>query len=380
MTLDTAVESRAALTQRLTPSPALAQMPSTPAIINGRFMTRPATGVDRFAMELLSALSAQGPVLTAWVPAQASVRADLPERLQARAVGRLQGQAWEQWDLPRLAADAPLINLCNTAPLLRQQQLVVIHDAATLANPGNFSWKFRTWYRIMLSNLMRRSKVVASVSKFSAGELMRFFPERRAGVEVICEGGEHILRVPADTNIIERFKLQGRRFVLAVGSWSPNKNFSAVLQAMASLNDPDLLLVAAGGGNQRVFAAAQVQDPRLVSTGFVTDAELRALYEHAACFVFPSYYEGFGLPPLEAMCCGCPVVVSNTTSMPEVCGEAALYCDPADPSSIATQIRRLLDSPALCAELREAGRKRAAQFGWARAAAQFEALMKAQFT
>lgn len=347
-------------------------------IINGRFMTRPATGVDRFALELLSALTTQAP-LTAWVPKQATVRPDLPKLIQASPVGRLGGQAWEQWDLPQHAADAPLINLCNTGPMLRHQQMVVIHDAATLANPANFNWKFRAWYKILLTNLMRRSKVIASVSKFSASELMRFFPGRKAGVEVISEGGEHILRVPADTRIIERLGLQGRRFVFAVGSTSPNKNFAAVLKAMAVLNDPDLLLVAAGGGNQRVFAAAQLQDPRLLSTGFVSDAELRALYEHAACFVFPSFYEGFGLPPLEAMCCACPVVVSNTSSMPEVCGDAALYCDPADPSSIAAQIRRLLDSPALCAELRQAGLQRAQQFGWAKAAKQFEAIMKAQF-
>lgn len=348
-------------------------------IINGRFMTRPATGVDRFALELLRALNTHEPALTAWVPREAAVRAQLPRGLSTQPVGRLRGQAWEQWDLPQLAGDTPLVNLCNTAPLWRRQQLVVIHDAATLANPANFSWKFRTWYRLMLGNLMRRAKVVASVSKFSAGELMRYFPGRKAGVEVVCEGGEHILRVPADTGIIDRLSLNGRRFVLAVGSWSPNKNFGAVLKAMGLLDDPDLLLVAAGGGNQRVFAAAQVQDPRLLSTGFVSDAELRALYEHAACFVFPSFYEGFGLPPLEAMCCGCPVVVSNTTSMPEVCGNAALYCDPADPASIAGQIRRLLESPALCEEMRQAGLRRAQQFGWHKAAEQFHALMKAEF-
>lgn len=348
-------------------------------IINGRFMTRPATGVDRFALELLRALSATGPALTTWVPQRATVRPDLPEELSTQPVGRLQGQAWEQWDLPQLAGEAPLINLCNTAPLWRRQQMVVIHDAATLANPANFNWKFRTWYRIMLSSLMQHAKVVASVSKFSAGELMRFFPGRKLGLEVIGEGGEHILRVPADTGIIDRLNLRERRFVLAVGSRSPNKNFGAVLKAMALLDDPDLLLVAAGGGNQRVFAEAQVSDPRLLSTGFVSDAELRALYEHAACFVFPSYYEGFGLPPLEAMCCGCPVVVSNTTSIPEVCGDAALYCDPADPAAMAAQIRRLLDSPALCAEMREAGLARARHFGWDKAAVQFRAIMAAAF-
>jgi glycosyltransferase involved in cell wall biosynthesis len=148
---------------------------------------------------------------------------------------------------------------------------------------------------------------------------------------------------------------------------------------MKLLDDPNLLLVAAGGGNNRVFAAAAVSDPRLVSTGYVTDGQLRALYEHAACFVFPSFYEGFGLPPLEAMCCGCPVVASERASMPEVCGEAALYCDPADPASLAKQLRRVLDSTALQAELRAAGHARAASFSWDRAARQFGELLEANF-
>jgi glycosyltransferase involved in cell wall biosynthesis len=296
------------------------------------------------------------------------------------ATGSRQGQAWEQLDLPRAARELPLVSLCNTAPAWRENQLVVIHDAATAANPGNFSLAFRSWYRVLIATLMRRARVVASVSKFSADELKRHFGARARGIEVIHESGEQILRSAADTSIIERLGLNGRRFVLAVGNRSPNKNFGAVLNALALLDDPDLLLVSAGGGNGRVFAGAALSDARLVNAGFVSDAELRALYEHAQCFVFPSLYEGFGLPPLEAMCCACPVIVSDTSSLPEVCGDAALYCDPRDPASLAAQLRRLLESPALRAEMREAGACRAAQFSWERAAAQFSALLGTHFS
>lgn len=350
-------------------------------LVNGRFLTRPSTGVDRFAIELLRAhaLRSPGTPLRALLPAASPPVGSAPPGLRLAQAGRGTGQAWEQFELPRLAGDAPLINLCNTAPLLRERQLVVIHDAATLANPGNFSLAFRSWYRLMLATLMRRSRVVASVSRFSADELMRYFGARSRGIEVIHEGGEHILREAADTSVIERLALGGRRFVLVVGSQSPNKNLAAAVEAMKLLDDPNLLLVAAGGGNNRVFAAAAVSDPRLVSTGYVTDGQLRALYEHAACFVFPSFYEGFGLPPLEAMCCGCPVVASERASMPEVCGEAALYCDPADPATLAKQLRRVLDSTALQAELRAAGHVRAATFSWDQAARQFGELVEANF-
>ncbi len=355
-------------------------MTESVALYNGRFLGRAPSGVDRFAIELLAALARRSGALQMAVPAAAKI--ELPGALSGARLlgtGSRQGQWWEQTDLPMAAGDRPLVSLCNTAPALRENQLVVIHDAATFANPGNFSLAFRGWYRVLLAALMKRARVVASVSKFSADELGRHLGKRARGIEVIHEGGEQILRQPADEVLLDRLGLRGRRYVLAVGNRSPNKNFGAVLKALTLLDDPDLLLVAAGGGNSRVFADAQVTDPRLVSTGFVSDAQLRALYEHAACFAFPSFYEGFGLPPLEAMCCGCPVIVSNTSSLPEVCGDAALYCDPADPATLAAQLRRLLDSPALRMELREAGFARARQFGWDKAAHHFHQIMTAQF-
>jgi glycosyltransferase involved in cell wall biosynthesis len=99
-------------------------------------------------------------------------------------------------------------------------------------------------------------------------------------------------------------------------------------------------------------------------TGYVSDAELRALYENAACFVYPSFYEGFGLPPLEAMTCGCPVVVSRAASLPEVCGDAAVYCDPCDPADIARAMERVLGNPAAQEDLRRRSLERARTFSW----------------
>src|SRR5438105_7080560 len=134
-------------------------------------------------------------------------------------------------------------------------------------------------------------------------------------------------------------------------------------------------LVAVGGGNSRVFADVDLLGDGLIPAGYVTDGELRALYENAACFIFPSFYEGFGLPPLEAMHCGCPVIVSDRASLPEVCGEAAVYCDPDDPADIARQLRLVLTSSALRRELREAGLARARSFGWQRSADQLTELL-----
>jgi glycosyltransferase involved in cell wall biosynthesis len=356
----------------------------TSMVLNGRFLTRPLTGVDRFAIELMDAYTAALPAGSA-APSVMTPDAPLVNRpaflgrSSQRPVGRRQGHLWEQIELPRSAGDAPLLNLCNTAPALRYRQMLVVHDAATVANPRNYSLAFRAWYRLMLGGAMKRSKVVASVSAFSAGELHRHFGRPLRDIELIPESGEHILREAADTSVLERLGLNGQPFVLAVGSQSPNKNFGAVVAAMAQLGGDAVPLVAVGGGNQRVFAASAETGAGIVRTGYVTDAQLRALYEAASCFVFPSFYEGFGLPPLEAMNCGCPVIVSSCASMPEVCGDAALYCDPHHPATLASELRRVLGSESLRSDLRAAGAARAAQFTWARAAQVFTDIVQRRF-
>ncbi|MEJ0039306.1 MAG: glycosyltransferase family 1 protein [Gammaproteobacteria bacterium] len=346
--------------------------------VNGRFLTRAPTGVDRFAAELLRAWLPQVAGIhsvKALMPPKKAVRESHGLNLDAVSVGALAGHAWEQLELPRHAGSSMLLNLCNTGPVARRRQLVVLHDAGTFANPATYSVAFRGWYRWMFAGLMRRAGIVATVSKFSAGELMKHVGGRAEGIELIQGAGDHILRAEADRRVIARLGLVGKRYVLAVGSRTPNKNFAGVARAAALLGDLGYKVVAAGGSNARVFNGVALDDESLILAGYVTDGELRALYEQASCFVFPSLYEGFGLPPLEAMLCGCPVVVSDRASLPEVCGQAALYCNPDDPVDIAAKLRRVLTSHSLQKELREAGRARARQFGWGRAATQLEELL-----
>jgi glycosyltransferase involved in cell wall biosynthesis len=176
---------------------------------------------------------------------------------------------------------------------------------------------------------------------------------------------------------LRRHRLDRRPFVLAVSSTSPNKNFRSVVRALESLEGVDFDVVIAGGTNPRVFGSQAGSLPASVRhVGYVSDGELRALYEHAACFVYPSFYEGFGLPPLEAMACGCPAIVSEAASMPEVCGEAVLYCDPHDPIDIAEKLRRLMDDARLQSRLRQRGLQRAELFSWRRCARETLAVIK----
>ena len=283
-------------------------------------------------------------------------------------VGRLRGQQWEQLELPAYTAGRLLLNLCNTAPV-GVRSVVVIHDASVFAVPQAYSPAFRSWYRILLPLLGRRAFRVITNSHFSREEL-----SRRAGIpydklDILPLGADHILQSAADKGVFHRLPVGPGRYILAVGSRSPHKNLGALVAAVAALGVKHLPLVLAGGTNARVFAASGRSETRSESSidaGYVTDGELRALYENALCFVFPSLYEGFGLPPLEAMLCGCPALVSNAGPLPEVCGSGARYCNPRDPHDIARGIREIVAEPGIREQQVRAGAARAREFTWQR--------------
>jgi len=338
----------------------------TPLYVNGRFLTQALTGVQRFAGEIARALPRPYTLLA---PPSAPDTSDLP----LRRVGRRGGHAWEQFELPRHAAGGILLSLGNTAPLALRRQVVVIHDAAAFAVPEDYSWRFRTLYRGLQRALVGRGATIATVSHFARTQITRHLgipPER---IAVVGEGAEHILRPAPDRTILARLGLS-RPFVLSVGSLAPHKNLAALTATAAMLAARGHDLVLTGELDPRVFAAPATLPSPARQAGRVTDAELRALYEAAACFVFPSRHEGFGLPAVEAMACFCPVVAARAGALPETCADAALLADPANPADIAAAVARVLDDPDLSEALRVAGRIRAASLTWTDAAARLSAV------
>ncbi len=346
--------------------------------INGRYLTQGMTGVQRFATEIVAAadaLAARGewPILRVLHPPgarDAGLRA-----LRAEAVGARSGQAWEQIDLPRALRGEVLVNLGNTAPLLLSaRQAVVIHDAGAFDTPESYSLAFRTWYRLMQRRLARSGAMILTVSEFSRARI-----RAALGVDagVIPEGGEHVLRTPADGAILAKHGLEPTRFALVVGNPAAHKNLAALTAAAETLGRHGLTLAVAGAADPAVFRAGggvAAESARLL--GRVSDAELRALYENALCLIFPSRYEGFGLPPLEAMVCGCPVLAAHAGAVPEVCGEAALWFDPAQPATLQGAVTRLVGEDGLRDGMIRAGRERAQRFTWERAARTLLALIE----
>ncbi len=335
-----------------------------PLALNGRFVGQRFSGVQRFATEITGAWAALpgAPLPTLLLPAAAPAP---PWGLPSQRVGARGGQLWEQAELPRALAGRFLVNLGNTAPLLAgRRQAVVIHDAGVFDTPESYSRAFRTWYRLLHRGLAWRGALLLTVSAFSRGRIAHHLGLDPARIGVVGEGGEHILRQPADLAVLAKYGLEPGRYALNVGNKAAHKNLGGQGAAAALLAARGLKLAAVGGGGA-VFAGAEAaQGAAVVPLGRVSDAELRALYENALCLIFPSRYEGFGLPPMEAFNCRCPVLAARAGSLPEVCGDAALWFDPAHPATLAEALAQLLDQPGLAETLRARGTEQAARYTW----------------
>jgi glycosyltransferase involved in cell wall biosynthesis len=347
--------------------------PDTEILINGRFLGQRVTGVQRYARETLHALdellgSGAGAGLRWTVLVPRGTPAPALRHLAVEPLGRLQGHLWEQLELAWRARTGLLFSFGFTGPWLTRRQIITVHDAAVVRWPLTFNRVFRHGYRWLVRHITARAPRTMTVSQFSAAEAVACFDTPAERVRITSEGWQHLLRTDADETLLDRHGLRDRPYALAVSSPTPNKNFAAIERALEALGDHAPCCVVAGAADATVFRAAGASGSALTRVGYVTDSQLKALYRHATCFVFPSFYEGFGIPPLEAMACGCPVIASTAPALREVCGDAALYFDPARPDELAAQLRTLFADADLRERLRAAGVQRLAHYSWQAAA------------
>lgn len=336
--------------------------------INGRFLCQKLTGVQRFALETVLALDAIAKDYPDYdfvlLSPQDTLTTPDFSHIKHERVGWLSGVLWENLELPIYCKAGFLVNLGNTAPVFKRDQMVVIHDLAVYSYPQNFNFKFRAWYKSLYYLLKKIGVKFATVSEFSQSEIHHFLKMPMQDIAVLTEGKDHIDAIEPDLSILARHDLIDTAFVLAVGSVKPNKNFSIVAKLLERQAFKNVKFVIAGGFNTNLFKDIEELPDSIVQAGYVTDEELKALYQHAACFVFPSLYEGFGIPPLEAMACGCPVICANTSSIPEVCEEAVLYFEPDDLNTLQQHLSVVLSDQAYRAEMIEAGHQQANRFSW----------------
>jgi glycosyltransferase involved in cell wall biosynthesis len=335
-------------------------------IINSRFLTQKITGTQRYAIEISKQLSKllENAV---FIAPENIIHKELASKLQVKTVGKLTGHLWEQIELPvylKKQGNPLLLNLVNTAPLFYKNQIVTIHDLAFLRYPQWFSKKFYYFYKFLIPKVVKSSRRIITVSEFSKKEIISILNVPEKKVEVVYNA------------VSEKFKydpsITKENYILAVSSLDPRKNFKNLILAFKKLNLKDYGLIIVGSEN-KVFSNTEIKDlikeiPNVEFTGYVSDDKLVKLYQQAKLFVYPSLYEGFGLPPLEAMACGTPVVVSNTASLPEVCGDAAYYVNPYDVNDIAKGIEIVLKDDELQKELMQKGLKMVKLFSWEKSA------------
>jgi glycosyltransferase involved in cell wall biosynthesis len=346
-------------------------------------------GMEVVARELIPQLARAAPDarLTAFVNPHAAQESDAPWNVCARAIAvpvdarrRTEWVRAEQQLLPRLAArhGVDLVHsLASTAPLWGPfRRVVTIHDLIYRffpdAHPGLRSLGMRGLVRLAA----RRSHRVIAVSEHTRGDVVRHLHVDPRRVDVVPNGvgSESCTDATPAGELRERLSIGERRVVLSVSAKRPHKNLRALLDALArvaSEKRPVLILPGYATWHEpelreHAELLGVAGDVRFL--GWVPAADLEGLYELADCFVFPSLYEGFGLPVLEAMRRGVPVACSNASSLPEIAGDAALLFDPRDTEAIRGAIERLLGDGSLAEELARRGRARAETFSWERCA------------
>ena len=350
--------------------------------MNGRFLTQDLTGVQRYAWNVARHLNDALDTLDSSAPILAPVRATDPNlpRMPLVKLGRISGHAWEQFALPA-RWHGNLLNLCNTAPAIKAKQVVCIHDANVFIRPESYSVSFQAYYRLIQSVIVRRSIQITSVSSDSAAQIAKYLPLKASHIIVLPNGHEHALDWEPQLAQSAPSIVKGRRggaerpFVLALGSRAPHKNLRLIMDIAPKLGQDGIDVIVVGGSAKIYSDDALTGGENVLFTGRIDDNDLAFLLEQALCLLFPSWTEGFGLPIVEAMARGCPVISSDRASMPEVCGDAALMAAPDDPATWVRHIESLRRSQHLRWELIAAGRQRVNRFSWRTTAQAYADLM-----
>ena|ERR1700733_1211970 len=347
-------------------------------VINGRFLTQQVTGVQRYARELVGALDGildERPDINVTILSP-RLPGDTPSwrNIGLRQVGFLTGHVWEQFELPLYSRGKTLFCPGNLAPVIslivNQRVVVTLHDLSYIYFPEAYRWTFRIWYNLIIPLVLRRARDVITVSEAERSSIILHYPFVECRLYAIANGG-----LPANLQIVGAGKPKiGTGYILYVGSLSKRKNISRMIEAASRLareRNFDFVFVGDVSKSLSIFETEIPKDIKTNMTfiGAVSDpTRLASYYQNAKCFLFPSLYESSGLPPIEAMAFGCPVLASDIPALRERCGEAALFCDPLDVDSIVAGLERIMDDGALRARLKTLGYQRASSFTWQRCA------------
>lgn len=341
-------------------------------IVNCKWMAQGLTGTQRFASELTKDLNhLDGADVVLAVPADAVIPDWAAETFQIHR-SKFRGILFEQVALPLISTNAFLVNLGGPAPILKREQLVTMHDASFVHLPETYSKMFVTWYRVLYKVLSRRARCLVTVSNFSANELARFLGIPVERFSVISNGADHVLPVSVRK---PDAPLPARPFALCVGTLARHKNLRPTVESLSSAGIATVVVGASG--NARVFSSNSTSftESEIYVMGRIDDEELKWLYLHATALVFPSLYEGFGLPVVEAQQCGCPVISSDVASLPEVGGAGAAFFSPSSVTDVPELFNRIHNDTVFRETLIAAGAVNVERYQWAGSRDKLKALI-----
>lgn len=309
--------------------------------INARFLTQRKTGVQQYALVLCRELVKHTSDVCFLTPDTDLIDDKLKQEFNILPVGKRNGHFWEQIELPRYlkSIGSPLL-LCFTglSPIFYKNCYFTIHDMSLYAYPKWFRFMYRAVYKINYAVQSKYARGIFTVSDFSKAEIEKYLSIDASKITVLRNSVDNT----PNNSMSSLANSERRNEILLVGTLEPRKNIEFVIDAFLRSGIENYKLIVVGGLGSAFSKVTFSQHENIVFCGYLSDEELELKYREASIFVYPSLYEGFGLPPLEAMQRGCPVMASDRASIPEVCGDAAVYFNPEDTSDFTKKLHNLI--------------------------------------
>lgn len=331
--------------------------------INGRFLTQELTGVQRFAYEVTCLLKKKYGDEVIIITPQCKISKTDTFQLETTQTGSFSGYIWEQLELPKFLkknGSPLLINFCNMAPVYYNNKISTIHDITYEKYPDDYPFKMRFLYKKMIPYICRSSKHILTVSEFSKKEMVEQYKLKQENISVVYNAANPLFHYTYDEN------LSKKKYILAFASTGQNKNSEMIFKTFEVIRKSrqDIWLYVIGNCHRINEYKKYIYDDHIVFLGRISDEDLIRYYSNACVFFYPSLYEGFGIPVIEAQACRCPVVASNVTTFPEILRNSAVLVAPDNLNEMVNRIQIIIDDDKVRAEIIRKGTENCKRFTW----------------
>lgn len=335
--------------------------------INGRFLCNKIDGITRFSLEICKQLKITNLDFKIIIPKWLEYENE--HDFELVRYGSLKSHFWEQLDLIKFLksnGNPLLVNLSGIGPVFYNNQIISIHDLSFFENKKWFSKTYTLFYSIATPIIAKKAHKIITVSNFSKKEIIKFLRIDKEKINVVYNAVSREVDYKNQSQPISTLvnNILSEKYILAVSSIDPRKNLQLLIDSFLDLKLQDYKLVLVGKSSSHFNIKLNVKAENIIFTGYVSDSDLTELYKKCNFFIYPSLYEGFGIPPLEAMANNCAVIVSDIPSLREVCSDAAIYVSPYEKEDVMKAISLLINDDKLKIELRNKGILRSQSFKW----------------